>query len=76
MILRSICHTSNMETMIYDKREQAKQLNQSSFMHNISCQNEHTLIHFVCCIKHKYVNLKKTISQEAIKRRVHFFYKM
>lgn len=28
--------------MIHDKREQAKQLNQFVFMHNISCQNEHT----------------------------------
>lgn len=26
--------------------------------------------------KHKYVNLKNIISQVAIKRRVHFFYKM
>lgn len=32
--------------MIYDKREQAKQLNQFSFMHNISCQNKHTLTNF------------------------------
>lgn len=31
-----------MESMIYDKREQAKQLNQFLFMHNRLCQNEHT----------------------------------
>lgn len=45
MVLRSICHTSNTESMIYDKREQAKQLNQFLFMH-ISRQNKHTLINF------------------------------
>lgn len=33
MILRSICHKRNTASMMYDSREQAKQLNQFLFMH-------------------------------------------
>lgn len=63
MIISSIYHTRKMENMIYDTREQAKQLKHFIHAEYIMSKQAHGGTHFQCCIMHNIETLKNLFTR-------------